>query len=248
MKNLIKSLVPVPLRRFAGRAGRFLTRDLETEFPSIPASLGVLKKLGFEPKAAIDVGAYHGEWSAMFKSLFPGATMLMIEAQESKRQALEAAARRLQPCSMEIALLGPEDGKTVTFCEMETGSSVYEEASGCARNYATRELITLDTLLKNHPRFQSADILKLDTQGYELEILKGCPALLRAVPVVLMETSLLPVNKGAPLIHEVLAIMSAHGFRLFDFCSQIRRTDGVLWQTDLLFVSERSPCLPEPRI
>lgn len=119
---------------------------------------------------------------------------------------------------------------------METGSSVFEEASHFARRKTRRTLTRLDSLLKRHPAFAQADIVKLDTQGYEMEILRGSGALLEHTQVVLLEVSLVPINLGAPDFADVVEFMSAKGYKLFDFCSQIRRRDGVLWQTDLMFI------------
>ena len=53
---------------------------------------------------------------------------------------------------------------------------------------------------------------------------------------MLLEVSLIPINNGAPLFSNVVEFMSSKSFKLFDFCSQIRRRDGVLWQSDLMFI------------
>jgi hypothetical protein len=63
-----------------------------------------------------------------------------------------------------------------------------------------------------------------------------------------METSLVPVNSGSPLFAEVIQFLAERGFQLFDFCSQVRRTDGVLWQTDLLFLRSNSRFAPKPEL
>ena len=96
-------------------------------------------------------------------------------------------------------------------------------------------LFRSDTLTKDHPPFMTPNMVKLDTQGYELEVLRGASRVLASVEVVLLEVSLIPINKGAPSFAEVVRFMADRGFKLFDFCSQIRRKDGVLWQSDLLF-------------
>lgn len=81
-------------------------------------------------------------------------------------------------------------------------------------------------------------------QGYELEVLKGATLTLANVSVVLMEVSLLGINKGAPLLSEVLQFMTERGFRAYDICSFIRRPlDNALWQSDFLFVKEGSSLL-----
>jgi hypothetical protein len=130
---------------------------------------------------------------------------------------------------------------------METGSSVFAETSPYQRTTVQKTARSLDGILATgtHP---VANFLKLDVQGYEVEVLKGASRALSQVEAVLMETSLVPINAGCPSFAEVVGFMAAAGFQLFDFCSQVRRTDGVLWQTDLLFLRRNSSFSPEPRL
>jgi FkbM family methyltransferase len=240
MKHVIQHGTPKFIRSFFVRLGRFFDWD-SLQFPSQEAAFRTLLSLGWQPQTCIDVGGYHGDWAKMFRSVFPMAKVLMIEAQESKRKILEkTVATSPRHLDFEIALLGETDGRDVDFFEMETGSSVFEETSPYPRKKTRRKLVSLDSLLDRHAGFKQAQALKIDVQGYELNVLKGASALLDVVEVVLMEASLIPVNKGAPVLADIVEFMKARQFRLFDFCSQIRRKDGVLWQTDLLFVREGS--------
>jgi hypothetical protein len=147
--------------------------------------------------------------------------------------------------SCETALLGAHAGQEVEFSQMETGSSVFDEASPYARKRLKKTLVTLDNLLEAYKDFQQLDFLKLDVQGYELEVLKGASTLLQHTEFVLMETSLIPINTGCPLIFEVITFMNSMGFQTMDFCSQVRRKDGALWATDLLFINKSSRFLPD---
>ena len=79
-------------------------------------------------------------------------------------------------------------------------------------------------------------------------MLKGAATILTRTEFVLLETSLIPINKGCPLIFEVMAFMAEKGFRTMDFCSHIRRTDGALLQTDLLFINKQSRFLPQAQL
>lgn len=197
----------------------------------------------------IDVGAYHGEWAGMFLDIFPDSRVLMIEAQEAKRPILErAVAGSRGRVALEVALLGAERGREVEFSEMETGSSVFPEASHFPRTVVRKPLTTLDHLLAECAGWGSPQCIKLDTQGYELEVLKGGRRTLSTVDVVLMEVSLVQINDGCPLLADVVAFMHEAGFRPFDFCSQIRRRDGVLWQTDLLFIRREGAIQIDPRL
>jgi FkbM family methyltransferase len=234
-KAIVRRRTPRALRPVLVRLGRFF--DTAPRFPSQEGAFRTLRSLGWAPRTCIDVGAYHGEWAQQFRAVFPEARVLMIEAQTTQEARLQATvAAAPQQLAYEIALLGAEDGREVEFVEMETGSSVFEESSPYPRRRVRKCLTTLDTLLSRHPGFRAAQALKLDTQGYELEVLRGASKLLAHAEVVLLEVSLLAINRGAPSFAEVVAFMQARGFEIFDFCSQIRRRDGVLWQTDLLFV------------
>jgi FkbM family methyltransferase len=241
----IRAITPIKLRRFFYKAGLFLGASLYPSYPSIDGALKYLKEWGFEPTSAIDVGAYNGEWARMFKSIFPSSKVLMIEGQNDKSQILQEVCSFLKSdVVFEITLLGAKDGEKVRFVEMETGSSVFEEFSPYKRNYLEKELVTLDSLLARYQDFRNLDFLKLDVQGYELEVLKGASELLKRTEFVLMEASLIPSNNGCPLLSDVINFMSEKNFRLLDFCSQIRRRDGALWQTDLLFIKNTSKFMP----
>jgi FkbM family methyltransferase len=183
----------------------------------------------------------------MVGDIFPECHFLMVEAQNNKKPLLEKiVSERPKHFELEICLLGPKDGEEIPFFEMESGSSVLEENSSFPRRATTYKTTTLDTLIAKR-NIRHSDILKLDVQGYELEVLKGASLLLQHADVVILECSLVPINKGCPLLAEVVAFMDSRGFQVYDIVSQIRRPDHVLWQTDLMFVSKESNLLPEPK-
>ena len=83
----------------------------------------------------------------------------------------------------------------------------------------------------------SPQLLKLDVQGYEVEVLKGATRILAHTEVALLEVSLIEYNAGSPLFAEVIACMSNAGFAAYDICGYARReSDRALFQVDMLFV------------
>ena len=126
---------------------------------------------------------------------------------------------------------------------MELGSSVLYENTKADRRKVSRPMTTLDLLAGEH-RMERVDLLKLDVQGYELEVLNGAAALLLRADLVLLEVSLLPIIQGAPLMPEVIAFMRARNFVPYDICTHMRRpSDLTLWQVDMLFARADSPLL-----
>ena len=241
----IAKLAPAHLQRNIIRLGLYYKANnnfIHASFPSQVCTLASLRRSGWSPIAAIDIGAYQGEWACMLRQVFPQAKVFMVEAQEIKRSCLQEVSKKLAPgADFEIALLGAFDGPEVLFAHMETGSSVYHETSHMPRDLRSMRVVKLDTLLQRHPAFAQANFLKIDVQGYELEVLKGSPRLCEHLDAIMLEVSLLAVNSGAPSFLDVIIFMNSIGFQVFDFCGEVRRTDGALWQVDLLFVRKDGP-------
>jgi hypothetical protein len=81
--------------------------------------------------------------------------------------------------------------------------------------------------------------LKIDTQGYELQVLAGASKTLEKAQLVILEVALIEINCGGPVLHEVIAYMYVRGFVVYDIVETHRRPlDGALSQVDLLFVRE----------
>ena len=73
------------------------------------------------------------------------------------------------------------------------------------------------------------DLVKLDTQGSELEILQGMrPEQLNDVLLVEVETEIHPAYVGQPLFADMHAFLEGEGFRLLDFRVQrVHLTGGI---------------------
>jgi FkbM family methyltransferase len=210
--------------------------------PTMFGCIGNLKRNGFVPSAIIDVGAYEGRWTQEVKTIYPAVPALMIEANPGKEGRLTAVQKKLGPTvSFERALLGATAQKDVTFYSMETGSSVMPEVTSVPRTPITLDMQTLDDVA-SRAAIAGPLLVKLDVQGYELEVLRGSERTLRSTEVMVLELSLLEYNLGAPLAAQVMTEMSALGYAIYDICGQHRRpASRVLLQMDAIFVRETSP-------
>lgn len=206
-------------------------------FNSMWWSIENLKKLGFSPTTVVDVGAYKGEWTKHVRKIFNDSQFLMIEAQPERANDLKNIESNHNNVVFEQTLAGPADGEEKTFTVMKTGSSVFEQTyEGKAdRKKITLVSNTLDSIV-NKNELKGDFFLKMDVQGYELEVLKGAENILKETPVILLECSLLNYNQGAPLIGEIFEHFNKNDYVLFDICAFHRKSeDGVLNQVDLIF-------------
>jgi FkbM family methyltransferase len=236
--SLLKKLCPAPLKQKI---------KLACGVPDTESCLAAMKRRGFSPQCAIDVGAYSGEWTAGLLELYPHTKVLMVEPQTARREQLEELKARHAGVELAAVLLGSTAAENVTFYQAETGSSVLRDAGNSAAQPTAMPMTTLDATTLG-TEFERADFVKLDVQGYELAVLRGAERVLDSVEAVMMEVNLIAIYEGAPLVHDVVAYMTAHGFRVYDVCTFFRRPyDNALWQMDMIFVRATSPLLASTR-
>ena len=58
-------------------------------------------------------------------------------------------------------------------------------------------------------------LLKIDTQGYEMEVIEGAEEELTSIAVILVELSMVPLFKGGPVYTDVIHKLETLGFELF---------------------------------
>ncbi len=212
--------------------------------PSMQWSLRNMRRLGFSPREIIDVGAFSGEWSRLAHEVFPKAKILMIEPQDARRDTLEGMTRADSSVYFyQRALLGAEQGRKVEFhvFEAATAASVLTGHKDYPAKVDSRQLETLDTVRERAGFFQP-DFVKLDVQGYELEVLKGAEGAMGVAEVLLLEVSLIELYRSSPLLHQVTEFLATRDYVAYDICGLIRRpVDEALCQADMLFVKKNSP-------
>ena len=212
--------------------------------PNMKLGLEAAASRGLNPRTIIDVGAYQGHWSEMARSVWPESKAVMIEPNAKIEPRVREVANRLNADLIE-SLLGAETGKEVDFFVMQSGSSIFNEVSPLDRTVERRALTTLEAALGT---FDGPALLKIDAQGYELEILKGAARLLPKIDAILLEVAIIEINKGAPLVHEVASFLKRLGFVAFDILEIHRRPlDHALNQIDIIFVPENSQLIVDKR-
>jgi len=150
--------------------------------------------------------------------------------------------------SYQMALLGSVDGIVMDFSIMDVASSALEEHFETNAERIKLTTKTLDVIAKEKG-FNNVSFIKLDVQGFELEVLKGGTNCLKMSEAVFMEINLLDLHIGCPLLHDVTKFMYEYGFVAYDICSVSARRplDRALWQTDILFVKENSQLRTDKR-
>jgi FkbM family methyltransferase len=99
------------------------------------------------------------------------------------------------------------------------------------------EMSTLDRYCEKN-RMESIDVLKIDTQGYDFEVLKGAPFLLKhnRIHMIYMEIIFLDIYQDLPPFDMVFRFLNDNNFRLVSFYRFNHQNNLASW-SDALFIN-----------
>jgi len=197
-----------------------------------------LKGLGYEPKHIVDVGANRGNWTRTALKYFPECRYTLFEPQEKMRD--EVADLLIHDRIVFHSMGAGPVNSTLKLTQHERDDShTFALSSEQAQNLGYPQIdvpvVALDDFFQNKG-LPKIDILKIDAEGWDLEVLKGAQKTATQADIVLMEASVLnPVFPNT--VEEVVGAMSRLGFALFDI-TDLNRTvkDNALWLVELAFV------------
>ena len=139
---------------------------------------------------------------------------------EPQRRAFQALSRNLgdrADVTLVHAAAGARTGHVTMFrVAPDHSSSLIEPGrlpSGHARDGEEDVLITTVDLIMNGMRLVGFDTLRIDTQGYELQVLKGAAATLNHLDRVEIEAHDPNVYPGAATVPDLDAFLTVRGFQ-----------------------------------
>jgi len=207
---------------------RFVNRLLWVELYEFIAAV---EASSVEIKNVFDIGANRGEWTKGFKRKYPDKSFFLFEANRSHAASLAALNEWYS-----IGVLSDCD-KIVSFYSTDgTGDSYLMENSKHYRDIRPSQVRadTLDALVARE-KIPKPDFMKIDTQGSELDVLRGGESCLENSKIVLLECPVFPYNRGAPSMKEYVDTMIGYGFYPAK-CLENHAINGILIQIDILFV------------
>ncbi|MGH8130046.1 MAG: FkbM family methyltransferase [Steroidobacteraceae bacterium] len=187
----------------------------------------------------VDIGASNGSWSASLMRHLPSCEYLLVEAQPVHRDALQEFCARTRNAQFALAAAGEKSGEIY----FNAADPVGGQASYVPHSAADIRVpvVTIDAEVQAR-RLRGPFLLKFDTHGFEVPILKGATATLESTDVVIMECYNFRIAPEALTFDEMCQFMGQRGFRCIDLVDPMHRPcDDSFWQMDLVFVRKNRP-------
>ena len=199
-----------------------------------------VKDLILEPNYILDIGAHTGQFYRWTKNVWPWSVVWMIEANEVHERTLKNMTVGTDDAYL-IATLGDEE-RDVTFYTRSDkphteGASYYKENAYWDIPQLVMQIPKRLQKLDNLFEDMQFDIIKMDTQGSELDIIKGGKNLCKKASAIILEVSLVDLNEGAPTYDEVIGFMDDFGFEEKMSIGEHYDGDKII-QKDLVFLNE----------
>jgi FkbM family methyltransferase len=196
----------------------------------------VLTKLSID--CVFDVGANRGQYGNDLRDIGYKGWIVSFEPVRSTFEDLSRVAARRPPWKVFQYALGAENGQAeINVVESDILAS-FLAPLGPTKTHPTnrvtgRETVQvrrLDSILDDCMKGITSRhlYLKLDTQGFDLEVLRGAGGILASFLGAQTEISFVPIYHGMPRYNESLRHFEARGFNVVDFMPVSRAVDDLL--------------------
>ena len=187
-----------------------------------------------------DVGANVGQTIDALRSLFPSPTIHAFEPDQTAFDSLLRTHSKIPCVHLNRLALGSKHGKQQFFenssSDMSSFLALGPQGWGQIRNQREIEVSTVDRHCSQHG-IPFIDLLKSDTQGFDLEVIKGAQGLFNArkVRLLYLELTFQKLYHGIPPMDEMYRFICDQGFELISFYKFSYRNGRAGW-TDALFI------------
>jgi FkbM family methyltransferase len=193
------------------------------------------------PRVIFDIGANVGTWTLLAKALYPDCEIHAFEPLTQHATKFRAATSGIPGVTLHEVALGREGTSAKMHVnDLSDTSSILEpsETGRCQWHFTTIEEVGLQLRgldeYVSECRIPLPNLIKLDVQGFELEVLRHATKVLAHTKAVIAEVSFKEFYLGQCRFEDMVAFLAANKFSVNAFGARTQ-LGKVLLQTDVLF-------------
>ena len=179
-------------------------------------------KIQMPVRNIFDVGANTGQTVKRFSLAFPDAKIYSFEPVAATYSLLKKNTQALANVSCYHEALGEQVGDTeiTTYSGKDSLlNSLKNQDPASMKKGGTVETIHVNTgdAFSRKNRIDYIDLLKIDTEGFELEVLKGSADLLKSskIKAIYCEVGFNRTNKQNTYLNDVLDFLNPYGYEFY---------------------------------
>lgn len=193
------------------------------------------------PLMVFDVGANVGQTVDRILRHYPQAAVHAFEPSPACHELLRKHCATLPQVTTWNLGVGAEDSRLLLnenhYSFMSSFLEPGELCAGDTKAVTDVQVVSLDSFCSEHsiPRI---DILKIDTQGFELEVFRGAQGLMNELRIglIFFELTISGLYENLPPYYELLHFLDDRGYKPASFYSPHIQRDLVRW-TNMLYVN-----------
>jgi FkbM family methyltransferase len=196
------------------------------------------------PRVIFDIGANVGTWTLLAKALYPNCEIHAFEPLKQHTAKFRTVVSGIPGITLHEVALGQEgtsarmhvNDSSDTSSILELSESRPREWRVAKVNEVNLKLRSLDEYVLEH-RLPFPDLIKLDVQGFELEVLKHSMKTLAHANAVIAEVSFKEFYTGQCRFEDVVMFLTGKKFLVHAFGARTPLGQGLL-QADVLFLRQ----------
>ncbi|HEX2926392.1 MAG TPA: FkbM family methyltransferase [Ruminiclostridium sp.] len=209
----------------------------------IEKSIDLAQKMNLKDMDILDVGGAIGNTARLYAKSFPRSRVWVFEPMKETYQKLQAATSSFPNITLVNKAVGSTVGRTVINranritsssilnIRSESNSAVFSDTL-IKKGEEEIEITTLDSTV---PKDTKISILKIDVQGYELEVLKGAKETLTRTSIITLELNNHENYQNAPKYYEIDEYLRSSNFTVYDIFPSLK-DKGRLKEWDAIYV------------
>ena len=182
-------------------------------------------------RSVLDVGANKGQFIQTSLALLPDTPIYAFEPIPEVAQKLKERYSTIEHINIfQVALGVQREALLLHISQFLPASSLLKPQKQLLSEFPevkirdSVEVVVerLDTLIQAIPNINLPALLKIDVQGFEMEVLAGATAVLHQVSVIVCEVNLANLYEKQCAIDEIIQFLKIYHFQLVDIGNPIR--------------------------